>query len=370
MSESRSAHLRAAFDDQIFVLQRTGGISRYFLNLMKSLREGGEAEILFPFRYSRSALLGSGHGMLKLPERPARVFVPAGYLLNASARRKLRGVRLLHRTYYHPRYLEARNETILVHTVHDMIPEIFPELFPGGNPHLAKANHLRSADLILCVSESTRQDLQRQLPDLTARVFVTPLGVSSKTFFPGPSTFSLSQPYVLYVGARSSYKDFGVLARAVAELDHEGLRLIAVGGGEFTAQELDELDDLGILGRTRQVSVTDEQLRRLYCSALAFVYPSRYEGFGLPTLEAMSSGCPVILANSSAHPEVGGDAALYFRPQDSHGLKSLLEALLESPQTRLDLIEAGRRRAREFSWEKTALSTLNAYREVADQRHT
>ena len=357
-----------AFDDQIFLLQSTGGISRYFANLMRGISRVSTTEVVFPYRFSRSKILQTDMGLHRLPERPARLSIPLGYLLNGRARGRIRQAEVLHRTYYHPRYLEEVERSIVAHTVHDMIPERLPALFPLGNPHLAKYQHLKSADLILCTSKSTERDLREFYPDLTALVVVVPLGVSSEVFHPVNRASLGNGKFVLFVGSRRGYKDFLVLARAFAQLNDKRLRLIAVGGGPFTSFEKAELSQLGILPRSHQVSASDAELRDFYASALAFVYPSRYEGFGLPTLEAMSTGCPTILARSSSHPEVGGDAALYFEPEDDESLARQLEKLVESERMRQDLAEAGLRRSREFSWERTALKTLEAYSKVTLER--
>lgn len=357
-----------AFDDQIFLMQRMGGISRYFVQLIRNFRQLGIADVNFPFRYARSHLGSAYLGMRRLPERPARFTVPASFLLNTPARSRLESAEVVHRTFYHPRFLGRNAGSIRAYTVYDMIPERLPEFFPEGNPHLSKHEHLREADLIMCISESTRRDLLELYPDLSACVAVTPLGVSHEVFNTNFDSPESKRRFVLFVGARGGYKDFLVLAHAVSELDDVSLEIVAVGGGKLSARERDALASLGLLHRTRQVDATDEELQRLYSLALAFVYPSRYEGFGLPTLEAMASGCPAILADSSSHPEVGGSAALYFPPQDSTSLARQLAAVIYSPDLREDMVEAGISRARGFTWQETAIRTVAAYREAIQGR--
>ena len=134
-----------------------------------------------------------------------------------------------------------------------------------------------------------------------------------------------------------------------------------VGGGPLTAAEVRSLKTLGLEDRWRQTDCSEAQLAGLYEGALALVYPSRYEGFGLPVLEAMAWGCPVIAANASSLPEVGGDAALYFTPGDVAQLSGLLEQVT-GPGERTRLSQAGRARESGYSWESTLDKTMAVYR--------
>src|SRR5680860_273187 len=194
-----------------------------------------------------------------------------------------------------------------------MIPELYPELFPKGNPHLDKELFIRSADLIICISETTRRDLFRIYGGLGQPVVVIPHGVGERFRGEADRLPSLPDRYVLFVGNRGAYKDFPVLARAFARTRRDRSEwLVVVGGGEFTASEAADLQTLGILERVRHVALADAELPGAYGHALCFVSPSRYEGFGLTTLEAMASGCPTLLASTPAHREVGGDSSYFL----------------------------------------------------------
>ena len=255
----------------------------------------------------------------------------------------------------------------MVVTVVDMIPELSPEFWPRGNPHLAKEVYARQADAILCISESTRRDMLEIYGPLDAPVEVVPLAVSGE-FRPGmPLAQPLPDEYLLFVGNRANYKDFTVAADAFAALrsDYPGLSLVAVGGGQFGRDELANLARLSIEGAVQRIEATDAELPALFGHARAFVFPSRYEGFGLPTLEAMASGTAVVLANSSSHPEVGGDAALYFPPGDASALGAQLLRLLGDSNLRETLIARGLERATRFSWRQTATGTRDVYARVA-----
>jgi glycosyltransferase involved in cell wall biosynthesis len=175
----------------------------------------------------------------------------------------------------------------------------------------------------------------------------------------------LPQQYVLFVGNRSAYKDFAVLVEAFAGLRDANLSLVAVGGPGFDDDEVRLFERLELANRVQHCLLDDADLARAYANALCFVFPSRHEGFGLPTLEAMSSGCPTVLCDSSSHPEVGGDAAAYFPPGDVEALRRTLGEIVADGRLRSQMVCAGLDQARRFSWERTARLTSEAYRLVA-----
>lgn len=358
--------MRVDFDDQIFSAQAVGGVSRYFAELMREYRSNtdlGVQLVASPIWTQNAHLLGVGLGR-RLP-RPLgnhrRITGPINRQL-----RRAGSPDILHHTFYDRRYLDRhRDVPFRVVTIYDMIPERLPELFSQSNPHADKRSFVDAADLILCISEATKADLidLYGLPD--APIVVTPLGVDGR-FSPGAKRpLSLPDRYILYVGSRNSYKDFDVLASAFAKADLPGnVMLMVVGGSDVTVAEQRVLESLGIASRVRRVGLDDEGLAGAYAHAICFVFPSRHEGFGLPTLEAMASGCPTILARSSAHVEVGGDAALYFPPGDHDDLAGEISRLVADEELQAQRRVAGLEQAARFSWRNTATSTASAYRRV------
>jgi glycosyltransferase involved in cell wall biosynthesis len=285
------------------------------------------------------------------------------YLANSSARRGISHSDILHHTFYHPRFLRPDFAGPRVTTIYDMTPDLFPELFPEGDPHLSKRAYVDASDMLLCISDSTRQDLIAVYGELDKPIRIAHLGVS-QTFSPHHLPIDgLPARYLLFVGKRDKYKDYSVLAEAVAGLE-EKVVLVVVGGGAFTDEEIHLHERLGITPQIRQLSVGDQELAGLYANTLAFVFPSRYEGFGLPTLEAMASGAPTILAMISAHPEIGGDAAMYFPPGDAAVLRDCLERVIGDPALREQYGSLGIARAAAFTWEQTARQTSDAYHEL------
>ncbi len=271
---------------------------------------------------------------------------------------------LTHRTFYLADYLRQGPSVPMVVTVYDMIPELFPDLFPRGNPHMHKREYVRRASMVLCISESTRQDLLRVYGPLESPALVTHLGVSRRFAPRSPLPSWCPDNYVLFLGNRSGYKDFRVAVEAFAEIAPKwpATRFLAVGGGSFSEAEDALLSRWSVRSLVIQRDASDEELPGVFGGASAFVFPSRYEGFGLPTLEAMACGTPALLADSSSHREAGGDAALYFPPGDSSTLASQLDRLLSDTELRRGVSERGVVHAGRFTWTKTAESTSAAYR--------
>jgi len=360
--------VKVRFDDQIFTMQKRGGISRYFAELIREFAESPELGVKpqLDWRWARNAhALEAGLGSeLRLPGGSR------GHTLRWA--NKLIKVRqgaadITHHTYYRAGYLSRGSAAPRVVTVYDMTPELFPDLFPRGNPHLHKREYVHQASLVLCISESTRRDLLRVYGSVDAPAIVTHLGVSQQ-FAPGaPRPRGYPDRYVLFLGNRGGYKDFRVAIEAFAELApiQRDTALVAVGGGPFTADEEALISRWGLRDQVVQRNASDEGLPGVFGGANAFVFPSRYEGFGLPTLEAMACGTPTLLADSSSHPEVGGNVALYFPPGDSSALSAQLVRLLSDDALHRDLSRKGIAHAGRFTWRRTAAATRDAYRIAA-----
>jgi glycosyltransferase involved in cell wall biosynthesis len=171
------------------------------------------------------------------------------------------------------------------------------------------------------------------------------------------------QPYLLYVGARHSYKNFPVVLEALARQRDGDLQLVVAGGGPFRAEETAMIERLRLTARVHLLPrVTDGQLALAYRGAVLFVYPSLYEGFGFPPLEAMDAGCPALVSRTSALPEICGDAAFYFDPTSVEELAELIARLRLDEGLRLSKRALGYAQVRKYTWAKAAASTLRAYR--------
>lgn len=345
-------------DGIVFSLQRYGGISVYFRALVEQMPKLNE-----------KIALGLPEGEL-IGAAPCNSEVP----VYAQKKRLLERYRdypcqapIGHSSYYRLPQPGAKS----VVTVYDFTYERFFAFRQKLVHSWQKSRAIRSADAVICISESTRDDLFRFLPDTPRhKVHVVHLGINSAFLAPQQIDLKVApvarQPYFLYVGARSTYKNFlPVLEALRGRSEH----LVCVGGGDFTPKEIDHIARF-CPGRVNHISWADDlTLSALYRQAIALVFPSFYEGFGIPIAEAMACGCPVIAARISSIPEVAGTAGCLLDSVNSDDLRSAFDRVQRTTY-RIDLISAGQERARLFTWDKCAQSTRNIYTALYSQRCT
>ena len=258
-------------------------------------------------------------------------------------------------------------------TIHDLTPL----RVPGVMPSIVRRSAYRwwcgraasAAGLLIADSRATATDVASFFPRVAGRMRVVELAADDFTGGPGGAlTLALAEggPYLLSMGNTKPHKDLPTLLRAFAQVNvrRPDLRLLLVGRDEPGYA-------VAVLGDTpaaRRVAFTghvdDPTLRALYVGAEAFVFPSRYEGFGLPPLEAMASGTPVVCSDASSLPEVVGDAALLFPAGDVTAAAGAILQLLDDRTLRASLVAAGRARAALFTWKRTAVETVAVYREL------
>lgn len=339
-------------DGIIYSLQRHGGITVYFNELLHRLkfRSAGDCRVVI---HEGSA---------------ANVdFLPAGYeirpmrLAERYRRCPLRTQDgLFHSSYYR---LPDRNVPVVT-TVHDFIYERFASGPRKWLHSWQKFAAINSSHAVICISESTRRDLLHFLPDIRPeRLHVVHNGVSSAfhPLMPEMLSSTTMRPYVLFVGARSGYKNFMPLVQAMSNL--RDLDLVCIGGGVLTPQE-SEVVQCHLAGRfIHHLGVSDLQLNQFYNGAFCLAYPSAYEGFGIPVLEAMRAGCPVIALNSSSIPEVAGAAAQLLPEASPEALYAALTRLDQTGQ-REHFRKLGFQQASLFSWDRTFAETCKVYESV------
>ncbi len=355
-------------DEQIFAIQRYGGISRLFYELAKQFTLSPElgvdllpvnAPIVNRYVIDNPALMSA----LRTTEANSSVRALATYF---SHRTNARGAEIVHNTFYLPHGLAGAKGAKRIVTIHDMIPELLPKTRRRLDLLTMKRRYVHQADHIICVSAATRGDLIRLYPEITAPISVVHHGVDP-VFTPNvPKWADLPDKYVLFVGNRGQYKDADILIKAFAQFAKQvpDVTLLFVGGGEFTARETKLMNTLRITRSVRQRSLPDAEMSSAYGNALFTVFPSRFEGFGLPALESMASGTATILANATSLPEVGGEAALYFQSGDVSDLAQHMVTLATDPVLRTNLAKAGVAQAEKFSWAKCAQQTVQVYQET------
>jgi glycosyltransferase involved in cell wall biosynthesis len=261
----------------------------------------------------------------------------------------------------------------LVVTLHDFTPVIVPGVMPSAAKRaiytVLNARTARIADAIVVPSRCTADDVTTRYPAARDKVWITPEAVD---YFSSAAIGTIPEGlvpkggrYILSMGCTKASKDLPTLLSAfaiIAESD-PGIELLLVGGAN--EDYVDTYLDGPHRSRVRFTGrVTDAELRGLYAGSAAFAFPSLYEGFGLPPLEAMAFGTPVVVARAASLPEVVGDAALLFEPGDAAGLSAALQQVLSDAALRDRLVLSGRARVAEFSWARTAELTVEAYRAV------
>jgi len=235
---------------------------------------------------------------------------------------------------------------------------------------------IRKAARIIATSEATKRDLRYYLGVLDEQISVIHLGVDHAAFKPSLRPRNFEYPYILFVGSEHPRKNFPTLVKAFKRLKEQPqfkeLKLVKVGeaGGReanFREQSSEVINSLNLDKEVLFTEViSEEDLITYYCGTECLVFPSLYEGFGLPLLEAMACGCPVIASDTSSLPEVVGEAAIKIPPQDVQGLAGALEKVLTDRKLRESLIGRGAEQADKFSWEQTAEKTFKVYREVEE----
>jgi len=263
-----------------------------------------------------------------------------------------------------------------VATIHDVIPLLFPNgrirsPWKGLFKRILIPNPLKQIDHVLTVSESSKRDIMERLGVPEDRISVVYQGVEFDRFFPSRVPHSdrkTNSPYIFCVAGDSLNKNVGTLLQAYANLPNflRGQYQLILAGDVQKSEHLPPL--IQKLGLEKHLEFTgiisDERLARLYQDAAVFVFPTLYEGFGLPVLEAMACACPVITSNTSSLPEVAGDAGILVDPLDASALGAAIERVLTDQDLGKRLRNAGVRRAKQFDWDRTARQTVSLYRRV------
>ncbi|MDA9616025.1 glycosyltransferase family 4 protein [Candidatus Pelagibacter sp.] len=360
--------MKILFDYAIFFHQKHGGISRYFLNLQEQfLKNDNEVKVFAPIHqniflkenliknsfnlylnryplYTRNLLKNFNHYTSKLF---CNFYKPE----------------IIHNTFFEKNITNKFKKII---TVYDLIHEICYEDYENEKNYRPKQDALNNADQIICISNKTKEDLIDIYKIDEKKIDVIYLGIQ-KFYKMNEPTIKLNKPFLLYVGSRSKYKNFNNLIKAFSlsiKLQND-FDIICCGGGKFSELEQKNILNHKIhLSKIKQIDVNDDQLHYFYKNATALIYPSLYEGFGLPTIEAMSLGCPVISSNHSAIIEAVGDAAKQFNPNKSEEILSCIEDTVYSIENTKNYIKKGFARSKLFTWKKCSEETMSIYKKL------
>lgn len=401
--------MKILYDTQCFNTQKFGGISRYFCEIMKNLPNA--AEISLPCIYSDNEYLKQANlvslkefkdknsfecflsginfiGKKQLYSFKKRVLTSI-FFKNKFHRRNLSPIVInkqecikalqnqdfdvFHPTYFDPYFLEYIGQKPFALTIHDMIYELYPEFFSNAEEIIKNKKLLaEKAAKIIAVSNKTKEDIVKFYGSSFAdKIEIIYHGSSLKASYPASESTNFKTRfgrYFLYTGARNVYKNFLFMIESCAEFLIEKDLKIVCSGSPFSDIEQKFFDSLNISNRVIHYFASDNELFWLYKNAIAFIFPSYYEGFGIPILEAFEAETPCLLAKSSCFPEIAEDAALYFDPKAKNEIVSAMSNVLDK-NIAGHLVEKGKERLKDFSWKKTAERTLNIYKSLLNGKN-
>ncbi len=366
---------KVLFDDQIFTGQKIGGISRYFSQLFKEFETNDSIDYKLPLIYSENIYLKGLKKVKNYGFLEGKKFKGRDRLLNFFQKISRQSSKIcltsgnfdiFHPTDYNPYFLDYLNNKPFVITIHDMIHEIYAgEFFNVNDTYISRKRLLaEKASKIITVSQNTKNDIIKfygiDENKITVIYHANSLNVNLCDPIPVPEKF------LLFIGSRGRYKNFNFFIKSISSLFQEDkdLYLICVGGADFTSEEILIFDKFGIKNRILHYFVNDSQLVYLYKKTIAFVFPSLYEGFGLPILEAFACGCPVIASNCEVFKEIGHDSVMYFDGRESDSIFQVVSQVIENKNLRVHLASNGIVHAKKFSWVEAARLTTNLYESI------
>jgi glycosyltransferase involved in cell wall biosynthesis len=363
--------MRVVYDYQVFNWQRYGGISRYFCELASRIDRLPESEARFAAGWHVNEYLATDYQQLTIgKQRIGNKFLDrVGNVINRQWSAYYLNIQppdILHYTYYRPQ-LPVKN-SMKVLTVYDMIYELFPDssLQDRDQVIASKAAMVAAVDSIICPSECSKRDLVELCQVDPAKVTVIYHGYGLTAPVPVAPPVGI-KPYLLVVGERHWYKNFDRLLQAYASYPpfSRDFDVRCFGATPLTATELETIDRLGLSRENvKWQTGNDAELVGLYQQAALFVYPSLYEGFGYPPLEAMAAGCPVACSNVSCFPETVASAAELFDPYDVESIAQALKNVLYDADRSIELVELGKKNIQRFSWDRCAIEHHQLYQSL------
>lgn len=352
--------MKVLYDEQIFSSQKIGGISRYFYELIRRNKDA-----IIPLIYTENFYLEKGKRILDFKGKSRIIrFLNKNYFL---WKLKKLNYDIFHPTYYENYFLKYLKTPFII-TVHDMIHEIYADTYFKNDIRTTKLKKelCEKADGIIAISEQTKKDLIKFFGIKENKIKVIYHGSDLKK---ETKEVQLPNKYILFTGGRWGYKNFNLFLEGISNLllQNEELYLVCTGN-PFSEKEKNYLRKLRIENKVYQILAKEDEIYTIYHNAECFVFPSLYEGFGIPILEAWESECPIALSDTSCFPEIAGDAGEYFNPQDKESIKKAVENIIYNSERKRKLIEKGKVRLKNFSWDKTYQETLDFYKEILEKK--
>lgn len=376
--------IKILFDHQIFDSQRIGGISRYHFEIISRLKE----YCILPVKVSKNEYLKNADFITLENDKysfenffPNKNFKGKGKLYNIRNKvcrkkpisNKDESIRMLkeqefdifHPTYYDTYFLKYLGKKPFVITIHDMIYEKYPELFFNFQETIENKKELiKKASHIIAVSQNTKSDIIQLYNIEETKISVIYHGSSIKEKSDLLENFKEKfGTYILYTGSRTIYKNFYFMINAISDYIKKNNINIVCTGSTFSKEETKIFSKLGIQGQIFHFFSTENELYNLYHDAAAFVFPSYYEGFGIPILESFEAGCPVVCSNASCFPEIAQDAAYYFNPKSKQEILQAIDKVLTTSSS--GIISKGFQILNQFTWEESAKKHFEVYNKIS-----
>lgn len=348
--------MRVLYDDQIFSAQKIGGISRYFYELIKRNQNAIISFIYTENFYLKKTFNLKFNKMIKHYLKKINKFKIKRLLIKND-------FDIFHPTYYNNYFFKYLKKPFVI-TVHDMIHEIYADTYFKDDVDTTrlKKELCEKANGIIAISEQTKKDLISFFNIEPNKIKVIYHGSNLKKEI---KEINLPKKYILFTGSRGLYKNFNLFIESISSLllEDENLYLVCTGT-HFSEEEKNNLTNLKIENKVYQILANDDEMYTIYHNAKCFVFPSLYEGFGIPILEAWESECPLILSNASCFPEIANDAGEYFDPLNKKSIEKAIKNVLYNEKRKQELIFKGKERLKQFSWDKTYEETISFYEEI------
>ena len=383
--------MKVLYDYQIFDTQVVGGISRYHADLIEGLKQTGNVEPLLGLLYSDNVYLKQS-GLefkrafsyedsflwgihFKNKDLLYKVLVKMGYTMHSSWELNAQYCRsvlhdcvydVFHPTNYSDTYKDVSIGVPMVLTIHDMIFERFPIFVDKMTLLKNKKELAERSEAIIAISNSTKNEILNYYDNIDeSKVHVVHHGIDLCDIKESP-VIEEKANYILYVGGRWSYKDFYTLLKALKIIKQCGKKMtLVVCGYPFNANDNLYIDFLGLTGNVKNLNhISDNELKELYRNAQMFVSTSMDEGFGLPLLECMKFGTPMVLSDIPVYREIAGDAASYFKTSDERSLADVISQLYNNTKLQKALIAKGRERLLKYDKKKMIENTLAIYHKL------
>lgn len=377
--------MKVLFDSQIFGEQKIGGISRYYYELIKN---SNDYSTELSIKYSNNLYLNQDEDFSKIGSLSEYKIISKIENLNFKGKNRIINLLkkkldknklnqkislktiqkgnydIFHPTYYNPYFLSAINKPFVV-TVYDMIHEKFPHYFPKNDRTTINKKLLcDNANAIIAISESTKKDLIEYFSIDENKIKVIHLS-SNLNILKATPPKGITKEYILFIGSRFGYKNFkNFILGSIKTLNENKELSIVCTGSPLNKEEQTFLNELNILNRVHICFVNDEELTYLYSNAVLFIFPSMYEGFGIPALEAFTCNCPAILSDTSSLKEIGEDAAVYIDPNDVKDIENKISNVVNDRSLREKLKLKGKEQLKKFSWSKCRKEHLIAYEAI------